>query len=439
LSNISCIIYPPTLEYNYLIQRPQQLMRSFSELGIPAFFLNNGNVYSGEKRGVRKLNENFYLVYDVNPMPLLGENRPVVYYTSPAHVETVKTYNPCLVVFDSVDEPSEEFEAWRPNYYRAVSSADIVLAASDKLYRMASAINPRVYLVPNACDYDYFSGNSSNYYPIDQDILDIAKPIIGYIGVVASWCDLDLIAAIADNFPHYNIVIIGPLYNISEVPRRKNLHWLGFKPYEKLAAYAKYFDAGIIPFKNTSMTQSVNPIKMWEYMAAGIPVVTTALPEAQKHGDLVLYSENKEEFIRNINIALYDDSDLKRQLRQNKAKQNSWMERARYIIEIIENEMQARNIATSTHPVGITNDILQNTSWENMSYYLKHHSLSPGNSCINVANKTDIRCSFGLSRSNLIFRGTNAENTKHISGNRINTRSKLNRRIEVKRAVRFSR
>jgi hypothetical protein len=153
LAHINCILYPPTLEYHYLIQRPQHLMRSFSELGIPAFFLNNSSIYSKDKPGIRKLNEFFYLFNQVDPTPFLGNSKPIVYYTSAAHVDMVRQYNPELVIFDSVDEPSEEFESWRPNYYRAVSSADLVLTASDKLYQMAKALNPRVYLLPNACDY----------------------------------------------------------------------------------------------------------------------------------------------------------------------------------------------------------------------------------------------------------------------------------------------
>jgi len=390
LSNINCILYPPTLEYHYLIQRPQHLMRSFSELGIPVFFLNNGSVYSREARGIRKLNDYFYLFNDIDPVPFLGNNKPVVYYTAAAHVDLVRKYNPELIIFDSVDEPSEEFESWRPSYYQAVSSADIVLTASDKLYEMASAINPRVYLLPNACDYDYFSGNS-NSLQADDDLAQIGSPIIGYIGVVASWCDLELITATADRFPHCSLVMIGPLYNISQVPHRPNIHWLGFKPYEKLADYARRFDVGIIPFRNTSMTESVNPIKMWEYMAAGMPVVATALPEARKHGDLVLYSLDQEQFMNNINQALYADSQEKRWQRQQIAQQNSWIERARRVVQIIEEEMQRRQVFPAFNPVSIDQEVLLNTSWENLNSYRQYINYGPFNSRVKVSNKTSIQ------------------------------------------------
>ncbi len=393
MSRISSILYPPTLEYSYLVQRPQQLMKTFSEIGIPSFFINNSNVYSNEKPGIRKLNEHFYLVTGVDPRPFLNEVSPVIYYTSPAHVDLVHTYNPSLVIFDSVDEPSDEFEAWKPYYYRAVSTADVVLAASDKLYEMAKPINHNTHLVPNACDYEFFSQNAG----IPEDMQAIGRPVIGYIGVMASWCDFDLLSAAAKSLPHCNFVMIGPKYNIAEVPQLPNLHWLGFKPYEMLPSYVNSFDVGIIPFKKTSMTESVNPIKMWEYMAAGIPVVTSALPEAQKYGDLVLYSNSAEEFIHNINQSIYGDSEEKKISRKFIAEQNSWMERAQRIVEIIEYELSKRDV--STVEFNVPDEAMNNRYWAPLnSYNVGRQNIVRGNSV-----RVKIKTSFGKPHGNVFI------------------------------------
>ncbi|HAA08303.1 MAG TPA: glycosyltransferase family 1 protein, partial [Syntrophomonas sp.] len=75
---------------------------------------------------------------------------------------------------------------------------------------------------------------------------------------------------------------------------------LGFKPYDQLAAYEQAFDVGIVPFKLTSMVESVNPIKMWEYMAAGLPILTTNIPEAAKYPDVIMWSQDEKQFIANI-------------------------------------------------------------------------------------------------------------------------------------------
>lgn len=342
MSNISCILYPPTLDYHYLVQRPQQLMKNFSELNVPAYYLNNPSPHNNVGPGVEKLNENFFLFNQVDPAPYLKNLQPVVYYTSAAQADLIQQYNPALVVFDSVDEPSEEFESWRPFYDKAVRSADIVLTTSDKLFELASSINPRCYLIPNGCDYEHFS---NRIHGRPAEIANLTGPIIGYIGVVATWVDVELIARVADSNPDCNVVVVGPLYNVSDVPQRPNIHWLGFKNYEQLPAFAQSFDIGLVPFRVSSMTDAVNPIKMWEYMATGMPIVTTDMPEARKYGDLVYVSANVDEFIINVGRAIAEYAPEMRERRIQLAQENSWKVRATHIIQLIEECLAVKGIS----------------------------------------------------------------------------------------------
>jgi len=353
MSNITCIIYPPTLDYRYLVQRPQQLMKNFSELNIPVIYMDNPSPSRSFVRDIEQVNPYLYLFHNIDPRTYLKKIRPVFYFTATAHVEIIDNFNPSLVVFDSVDEPSDEFEPWQPYYHKALISADIVLATSEKLYHTARQVNPYTYLVPNGCDFDYFHQASTKSMPIPHDMEGISGPIIGYIGVVATWCDLELIEKMADHYPQYNFVMIGPLYNVDSVPQRPNLHWLGYKPYEQLAAYEQMFDAGIIPFRSSNMINSVNPIKMWEYMAAGLPIITTSIPEAQKYSDFVFYSATDAEFISNIQRALEEDTPDKKLTRIDLARQNSWITRAQTIIDIIEQRLQEKGIIDQS-PVSLT-------------------------------------------------------------------------------------
>lgn len=339
MSTIDCILYPQTLDYNYLVQRPQQLMKHFSELGVPSFFLNLPSPHSNTPQGIVKPNDNLYVFNHVDPMPYLQGIRPVVYFSAASHIDIVQQYNPSLIVFDSVDEPSDEFEAWKPYYLRAVSLSDVVLCTSDRLYETARNINPHSYLVPNGCDYNYFSQAAARMLPVPADIASIPGPIIGYVGVVATWVDLQLIDRLAAEFPECSVVVVGPLYNVSDVPQRSNLHWLGFKAYEELASYTQQFSVGIIPFIQSNMTESVNPIKMWEYIASGLPVVSTAIPETGKWQDLIFHSNNHDEFIYNVYRALhYDTAELRAQ-RLVLAEENSWRHRAQLVLSIIEERM----------------------------------------------------------------------------------------------------
>lgn len=347
MSNISCILYPPTIDFDYLFQRPQQIMTGFSQLGITSYYINWQGLNIRRKKGIEQINPYLYLFNNVDPAPYLETVNPVVYYTSAAHADMIKNYHPELIVFDSVDEPSGEFEGWKPYYENAVRSADVVLATSQKLFSMASVINPNVYLVPNGCDFNYFSQGSSRALPIPVELQYLPRPIIGYVGVLATWCDFDLIDQMARIFPQYSFVMIGPKYNVSDVPRHPNLHWLGFKPYSELIYYTQMFDVGIIPFKLSSMVEAVNPIKMWEYMAVGMPVVTTALPEAKQYEGVVYYSRDYDEFFSNITRALADNYPERREQRLELARNNSWQQRVQQIISIIETHLTAKGIHQS--------------------------------------------------------------------------------------------
>ncbi|MEN6461045.1 MAG: glycosyltransferase [Syntrophomonas sp.] len=343
MSRISCMVYPPTVDYDFLAQRPQQLMKCFSEMQIPSYFINRP--LSDSSKGIKLLNPYFYLVNGSDISNFVNKQKPVVYFHLPQQINLIQKYNPSLVVFDSVDEPSEEFASWRHFYYQAVEQADIVLASSDKLYQMASAINPDTYLITNGCDYKYFSQAVAKNLAIPEEIKNIPRPIIGFIGAVASWCNFNLIKKVAEQFPQYSVVMIGPLYNIKNVPQSENLYWLGNKSYDQLASYAQEFSVGIIPFRKSSMIESVNPIKMWEYLAAGLPVVATDIPEAKKYPGIVISSENDEQFLEGIRCSIREDSQEKQVQRLNLARHNSWEAKARQVADIIEQTLAKKEPA----------------------------------------------------------------------------------------------
>lgn len=317
-------------------------MQCFGEMEIPSIFLNMPSYGKDHPRRISQVGSHLVVVDGFNPRAFLSQIHPVVYYSSPAQVDLVKEYHPSLVVYDSVDEPSEEFVSWKPYYRRAVTQADMVLAASEKLYLSALELNPRTYLIPNGCDFHYFSKAAQGFFPVPAELKAMKGPIIGYIGVMASWCDFELVTEISKAFPQAHIVLIGPLYNVSRVPQAHNIHWLGFKPYQELAAYLQCFRAAIIPFQITSMTRAVNPIKMWEYLAAGVPVVTTALPEAQVCSSEILISYDRMQFIQNLQIVLHEDPPGLKERRLELARRNSWMKRARQVVDLISDRLLER-------------------------------------------------------------------------------------------------
>jgi len=133
-------------------------MKNFSLQGIPALFMNLPGIFQRDFRGIEEINPQLFVFHEVDPSPYLQGIMPVVYYSATAQVDKVGRYDPSLLVFDSVDEPSDEFSAWQPYYHRAVATADVVLCTSEKLYHSARLSTPMSTWSPMAVIMSIFPG-----------------------------------------------------------------------------------------------------------------------------------------------------------------------------------------------------------------------------------------------------------------------------------------
>ena len=160
--------------------------------------------------------------------------------------------------------------------------------------------------------------------------MKIKKPIIGYYGAIAEWFDVNLVKKLSEEFRTSSIVLIGRVNN-SEVEelatRSSNIYLLGEKNYEDLPEYLQEFDVCIIPFIINDLIKATSPVKAFEYMASGKPIVTTNIPELKPYNNEVYLSRSHKDFIANIKKALNENSDSKIKTRQWVAKRNTWEER----------------------------------------------------------------------------------------------------------------
>ena len=161
--------------------------------------------------------------------------------------------------------------------------ADLVVTTSKALQDAKAPLNPNTILVPHGVDYAHFSRAVKEDLPVPEDMKTIPHPILGFFGLIRDWVDLDLLTEVCRLRPDWHIVLLGDS-TVDLGPYRgiPNMHFLGRRPYEQLPAYCKAFDVGLIPFKINELTRSVNPIKLREYLAAGLPVISTPLPEASR-------------------------------------------------------------------------------------------------------------------------------------------------------------
>lgn len=160
--------------------------------------------------------------------------------------------------------------------------ADHVFVSSLELQRDCVGLTDRVSYVPHGVEWAHFRRAVDEALPRPVGIPNDGKPVIGFVGMIDAWVDLELLARLARQHPDAHVVIVGharvPIDRLDGIP---NLHLLGRKPFAELPGYLAAFDVALIPFIVNELTLAVNPIKLREYLSAGVPVVTTALPELE--------------------------------------------------------------------------------------------------------------------------------------------------------------
>ncbi len=203
-----------------------------------------------------------------------------------------------------------------------LEDADAVVATARALdARLRSAGRP-VELVPNGCDFEYFASIAPRARG--------GRPTVGYYGCIADWFDSDLVADVAERRPDWDFVLIGPTYlaDLTRLPALPNVTFPGLVPYGQLLERIERFDVFLLPFRRSALTDAANPVKAYEIMATGRPLVSVPLPELEPFGELVRFASDAAALERKIEDALAeDDPDLVAR-RRNFARLSSWDARA---------------------------------------------------------------------------------------------------------------
>lgn len=258
----------------------------------------------------------------------------------PTMVELAGKMGEKSLVYYCVDEWSKfsfmDSEAMREMEIRLLQKSDIVFVTADYLYRDKVQFNKNTFLVEHGVDHDHFSQAQNVSLDIPSDIRKIKNPILGFFGLIHEWIDLDLIEHVAQVKPEWSIVLIGKSsIDISRFEKYANVHFLGQKPYKTLPAYCRGFDVGVIPFVINELTLNVNPIKLREYLSAGLPVVSTALPEVEKYSDIVNIAHTSDEFVALAEKTLLNDTPEDIQKRSSRMAGETWQDKIKFISDCL--------------------------------------------------------------------------------------------------------
>jgi UDP-galactopyranose mutase len=313
------------LRWGFVFQRPQHLMSRFAKARRVYFieepeygdFANATlNVSTCPRTGVKVVKPQFpESARATNPnrvlRDLLGDlldreyiRRYLSWFYTPMALESAESLTPIVTVYDCMDElslfrgaPAQLCEMERDLFRRA----DLVFTGGASLFEAKRGQHNRVYAFPSGVDVAHFLQARSIRTPF-QEHNRIPKPRLGYAGVIDERMDLELIDGIAKTRPKWQIVMLGPVVKIdpASLPRRNNLHWLGIKDYADLPQYFGGWDVGMLPFAMNESTRFISPTKTPEYLAAGLPVVSTPIRDVVKpYGELGLarIAHNADQFV----------------------------------------------------------------------------------------------------------------------------------------------
>jgi glycosyltransferase involved in cell wall biosynthesis len=319
------------------VRRITPNLRVISPFVLPIY----GNDY------VRKLNTS--LVAQQIRFALPRCTKPILWTFLPDHVGLVGKLKEKLVIYHCVDEhsanPNVHSCEVREREARLLKIADVVFTSAVTLYENRRKENSNTFYLPNVGDSSLFESSSEETLAIPEELQLLPHPIAGFIGNITAYkVNFDLLCDMAREKRNVSFVLIGPVgrgdpsTDITRLRGLSNVFLLGERGYASLPHYIKAFDICMIPFNQNSSTHGSLPMKFFEYMATGKPVVATDLPTLSEFRDFFYPANNVHEFVRAIDLALGEDP-TEPMKRVKLARKYSWAERMLQIDKILSDAL----------------------------------------------------------------------------------------------------
>lgn len=276
----------------------------------------------------------------------LGLSRPPFLVTgSPPSVGVVGRLGEAASIYFCMDDflnfPGVSARMIAPLERRLLHKVDGVVATAKSLTESKRPSSGRAYHLPQGVNYDHFSAQR----PEPDDMASIPRPRIGFAGSVGGACDLGLVRRLAEAHAGCSVVLVGMLTaEAKEIDqlKRPNIYVLGPRPYADLPAYVQSFDVGIIPYVLSDYTRAVDPLKLLEYLAAGLPVVSTAIPEVLKYAAHVSVAHSDDAFVSAVGGALSVDRASACERGRAVARQHTWERRSEELQRIMAEVVASR-------------------------------------------------------------------------------------------------
>jgi uncharacterized SAM-binding protein YcdF (DUF218 family)/glycosyltransferase involved in cell wall biosynthesis len=412
--NIVCI---SSIDWDFIWQGHQEIMSRFAAGGDTVLFIENTGVRAPRlsdmprltqrlrnwRRGVKGFREERPRLFVYSPLVLplpysraarwlnrvllmralrrwmraIGFGRPIVwtFLPTPMARDLIRALDPEVTVYYCIDDFASSSAGARrigASETRLFAEADLVFVTSERLRERAARTSRAVHMFPFGVKFEAFEAARREGASCPDDLKDLPRPLIGYVGGVHQWVDLGIVAGVARAMPEASVVLVGPPQtDVSMLAGLANVHMIGARPHAEVPRYVGAFDVALIPYRRTEYTANVYPTKLNEYLAMGTPVVATDLSEIRRfnaeHGDVVTVRSDAEGFVEAIRelVAKREPGEMERRIEV--ARANSWTAKIQRMSQLIDNaiarrraggprwqEVLRRSYRTARRRVGVT-------------------------------------------------------------------------------------
>jgi len=341
------VIFPATVDYSFMFQRPQQLANAFAKKGYLVLY-GTLNGQTDSVTTIQKISENLFLIHEAH-FPyletLLDKNKTIYYCMWPNNIKHLSYLPYKKIIYDYMDELSLlglPYDELYKSHMEMLGRADVITVSAIKLYeQIPVSYREKTLVINNAVSEEFIKNlNDCNVEKSLFKIKNTYKKVIGYYGAIAKWMDFELVEYLALKLNEYAFVYIGPIFEVQEnvnyiKAKYKNVFFISQKDYKDLPGFLKGFDVCTIPFVKNEITEAVSPVKLFEYMASKHPIVTIDLTECQKYKS-VITATNKEDFLQQIEKALKLQNNINYlNLLQKEMLENTWEHRVEQIMKYL--------------------------------------------------------------------------------------------------------
>jgi glycosyltransferase involved in cell wall biosynthesis len=276
----------------------------------------------------------------------LGLQDPVNWTFVPAAATVAGHLGEKCVVYHCVDEYTAFSDAAgeiRAREADLLKKSQLVVVSSSKLLESKREQNSNTHFVSHGVDFEHFKKATAPETTLAPETAALTKPILGFHGLIADWVDIPLIAGIARMRPDWSIVLIGKVEaDLSPFDGLSNIHLIGHRPYSRLPEFLKGFDAAILPFVINELTLAANPLKLREYLAAGLPVISAPLPEVLRMGSLVLTASTSSEYVEIIQRLMREGKLGPAASSAERVRNESWDFKVHQLEELLEETLHKK-------------------------------------------------------------------------------------------------